>query len=82
MAIQEISLALIAFIPGELMFGALVDSACTLWVDVGCGKTGNCLGYDLADFRTKLFGASAVSFGLAAVFDGLVWRGVKSLEIY
>ena len=27
MAVQEISLALIAFIPGELMFGWLVDSA-------------------------------------------------------
>ena len=82
MAVQEISLALFAFIPGELMFGALVDSACTLWTDTGCGNTGNCLQYDLQDFRTKLFGASAASFGLAAVFDGLVWRGVKSLEIY
>ena len=84
MAIQEISLALIAFIPGELMFGWLVDSACLpgMWADTGCGQTGNCLAYDLPDFRTKLFGASAVSFGLAAVFDGLVWRGVKSLEIY
>ena len=84
MALQEISLALIAFIPGELMFGWLVDSACLpgMWAHTGCGQTGNCLGYDLPDFRTKLFGASAVSFGLAAVFDGLVWRGVKSLEIY
>ena len=84
MAIQEISLALIAFIPGELMFGWLVDSACLpgMWANTGCGQTGNCLGYDLQDFRTKLFGASAVSYGLAAVFDGLVWRKVKSLEIY
>ena len=82
MAIQEISLALVAFIPGELMFGWLVDSTCTLWTETGCGKTGNCLGYDLPDFRTKLFGASAASFALAAVFDGLVWRDVKTLQIY
>ena len=53
MAVQEISLALIAFIPGELMFGWLVDSACLpgMWTTTGCGQTGNCLGYDLQDFR-------------------------------
>ena len=47
MAIQEVSLALIAFIPGEILFGSLVDSACTLWNEVGCGKTGHCLDYNL-----------------------------------
>ena len=82
MAVQEVSLALIAFIPGEVMFGSLVDSACSLWTDAGCGTTGHCLGYDLPDLRMKLFGASAGGFLLAAMFDGLVWRGVEHLKIY
>ena len=77
MAVQEVSLALVAFIPGEVMFGSLVDSACSLWAD-----TGHCLGYNLPDLRQKLFGASAVGFMFAAIFDGLVWRGVESLKIY
>ena len=40
------------------------------------------LGFDLPDLRQKLFGASAVGFLMAAIFDGLVWRGVERLEIY
>ena len=86
MAVQEVSLALLAFIPGELMFGSLVDSACSLWSEAatgaGCGATGHCLDYDLPDLRRKMFGASAAGFMLAAVFDGLVWRGVANLDIY
>ena len=82
MAIQEVCLALFAFIPGEVLFGTLVDSACNLWVDQGCGKSGNCLGYDMPDLRLKLFGVAAVGNGVAAVFDGLVWRNVKNLAIY
>lgn len=82
MAIQEVSLALIAFIPGEILFGSLVDSACTLWNEVGCGKTGHCLDYNLPDFRQKFFGVSAAGFFIAAIFDGLVWNGVEHLDIY
>ena len=82
MAIQEVFLALIAFIPGEIMFGTLVDSACSLWSDSGCGSTGYCLDYDLPNLRQKLFGASAMGFLFASLFDGLVWKGVGNLKIY
>ena len=82
MAIQEVCLALFAFIPGEVLFGSLVDSACTLWVDQGCGRSGNCLGYDTQDLRMKLFGVSSLGIGAAAIFDGLVWFNVKNLDIY
>ena len=82
MAIQEVFLALIAFIPGELLFGSLVDSACSLWTQDECGHTGHCLGYNLTDLRTKLFGVSAAGFLFSAIFDGLVWRGVTNLKIY
>ena len=60
MAVQEVCLALFAFIPGEILFGSLVDSACNLWVDQGCGKSGNCLGYEMPDLRLKLFGVAAI----------------------
>ena len=82
MAIQEVFLALIAFIPGEIMFGSLVDSACMLWSDAGCGSTGYCLDYDLPNLKQKLFGASAIGFLFASFFDGLVWHGVGNLKIY
>ena len=82
MAVQEVFLALIAFIPGEILFGSLVDSACSLWTGDGCGNTGHCLGYDLPDLRAKMFGVSAAGFLFAALFDGLVWRGVTNLKIY
>ena len=82
MAIQEVSLALFAFIPGEIIFGSLVDSACNLWADTGCGTTGNCLSYDTFDLRSKIFGVAAAAAAVAAFFDGMVWHGVKDLRIY
>ena len=82
MAIQEVCLALFAFIPGEILFGSFVDSACNLWVDQGCGKSGNCLGYEMPDLRLKLFGVAAIGSGVSAVFDALVWHNVKNLDIY
>jgi len=77
MAIQEVFIALFAFIPGEIMFGTLVDSSCSLWSD-----TGSCASYTTAWLRGGLFGGQAVVSGLAAVFDGLVWKGVKELQLY
>ena len=82
MAIQEVFLALFAFIPGEIIFGSLVDSACSLWTDTGCGTTGSCLSYDTFDLRVKIFGMASAAAAVAALFDGLVWHGVKDLTIY
>jgi len=77
MAIQEVFIALFAFIPGELMFGGLVDSSCTLW-----SAGGSCSSYNTTTLRVGLFGGAAVVSFLAAVFDGLVWQGVRELQIY
>merc|ERR1712010_369334 len=46
MAIQEVFIALFAFIPGELMFGGLVDSSCTLW-----SAGGSCSSYNTSTLR-------------------------------
>jgi len=80
MALQEMFIALFAFIPAELLFGALMDSACTIWMDLGCGATGNCLTYDTDDLRYKLFGVAALANGLAALCDGIVWYEAKKMK--
>merc|ERR1719500_2120181 len=77
MAIQEVFIALFAFIPGELMFGGLVASSCPLW-----SAGGSCSSYNTTTLRVGLFGGAAVVSFLAAVFDGLVWRRVRELQIY
>ena len=51
MALQGLFIALFASIPADFFFGALVDSSCSLWKDLGCGLTGSCLVYDNSDLR-------------------------------
>ena len=53
--IQEILIALFAFIPGEILFGNLVDTSCTLW-----SASGSCASYDTTTFRYGLFGGAAL----------------------
>ena len=45
-------------LPGPILFGYLIDTACELWQDT-CGKKGNCLLYDSDKFRLRTFGPSA-----------------------
>ena len=45
-SLQEVFIALFAFIPGELMFGGLVDSSCTLW-----SAGGSCSSYNTTTLR-------------------------------
>ena len=88
-------ICLFADVPGELIFGSLVDASCTLW-----SSGGSCSSYNTTNLRIGLFGVAAMAryltipanihvintstscSGLAAVFDGLVWHGVKGLKIY
>ena len=44
--IQEVFIALFAFIPGEVMFGSLVDSSCSLW-----SREGSCAQYNTQPLR-------------------------------
>ena len=87
-------ICLFADVPGELIFGSLVDASCTFW-----SSGGSCSLYNTTNLRIGLFGVAAIArypsvnyfemiystlscSGLAAVFDGLVWHGVKGLKIY
>ncbi|XP_034248106.1 solute carrier organic anion transporter family member 74D isoform X2 [Thrips palmi] len=61
---QGLSLFLIsifAFIPGPILFGAIIDSTCLVW-DESCGRKGNCWLYDKASFRTYINATAAGTF--------------------
>ncbi|XP_038051580.1 solute carrier organic anion transporter family member 5A1-like [Patiria miniata] len=61
----SMALRLLGFIPSPIIFGAVIDTACRL-LQSSCGKTGNCLVYDIVHFRYAFngltFGFNALSF--------------------
>ncbi|XP_038051578.1 solute carrier organic anion transporter family member 5A1-like [Patiria miniata] len=48
-------LRLLGFIPSPLIFGTVIQTTCLL-LQSSCGKTGNCLLYDIVQFRYVYFG--------------------------
>lgn len=46
---------LIAYIPGPVIWGALIEKSCVLFQE-SCGKTGNCVVYDTDKFRITYYG--------------------------
>lgn len=65
-------LAMFAFIPYPLIYGALTDSACLVWEET-CSKTGNCWLYDSDKFRLYLHGMSILLISIGICFDGIVF---------
>lgn len=65
-------LALFAFIPYPLIYGALTDSACLVWEE-SCSKTGNCWLYDSDKFRYYLHGMSMLLISVGICFDVVVF---------
>ncbi|XP_014663492.1 PREDICTED: solute carrier organic anion transporter family member 3A1-like [Priapulus caudatus] len=49
-------LSLFVFIPGPVISGSAIDTACILWQVDGCGKTGSCWKHDNDKFRYILHG--------------------------
>ncbi|KAJ8045283.1 Solute carrier organic anion transporter family member 1B2 [Holothuria leucospilota] len=49
-SVSDITGKLFGFIPGPIYYGAAIDTACLLFQS-SCGKTGNCLVYDIEKFR-------------------------------
>eukprot|EP00057_Strongylocentrotus_purpuratus_P031942 XP_786158.3 PREDICTED: solute carrier organic anion transporter family member 1A4 [Strongylocentrotus purpuratus] len=47
---SNVLMKLLAFIPGPVYFGAIIEKTCLLFQE-SCGKTGNCLVYDIKAFR-------------------------------
>ena len=46
------------FVPGPILYGALIDSTCLLW-KTSCGSTGACVLYNNVAFRWRLHGITA-----------------------
>ena len=49
-------ICLFADVPGELIFGSLVDASCTLW-----SSGGSCSSYNTTNLRIGLFGVAAMA---------------------
>ena len=49
-------ICLFADVPGELIFGSLVDASCTFW-----SSGGSCSLYNTANLRIGLFGVAAIA---------------------
>ncbi|CAL1277923.1 unnamed protein product [Larinioides sclopetarius] len=65
-------LAMFAFIPYPLIYGALTDSTCLVWEE-SCSKTGNCWLYDSDKFRYYLHGMSMLLISIGICFDIVVF---------
>lgn len=77
----EALLCALAFIPGPILYGMLLDSACIAWANT-CGEVGNCWIYDAQRLGYLLnFTASGFLF-CGTLLDIGVWYNVKDLQIY
>ncbi|KAG8232805.1 hypothetical protein J437_LFUL007959 [Ladona fulva] len=74
-------ISLLAFIPGPILYGAIIDNVCLVW-DKSCGRRGNCWLYHQEYFRFYLNSTAAVFTFIAVVLDGVVCYLGKDLELY
>ncbi|XP_014259140.1 solute carrier organic anion transporter family member 4C1-like [Cimex lectularius] len=80
-ALAEVVVCALAFIPAPIMYGFLLDYSCLVWGET-CGKTGNCWLYEGKTMRYLLnFTATGFLF-IATVLDIGVLCNVGSLKIY
>lgn len=71
MGMMSTVMALLAWIPYPLIFGAIVDSTCIVWQEV-CGSRGNCWIYDSEKMRTYLHGGAVFFMVIGSMFDLLM----------
>jgi hypothetical protein len=74
-------LSLFAFFPSPIIFGALIDNACTIWGS-SCGEETNCLLYDTDAMRNTICWFTAACLFVSFLFDVLVWRFSDGLQLY
>ncbi|KAK7867916.1 hypothetical protein R5R35_005269 [Gryllus longicercus] len=80
-AFGEFLLCGLAFIPGPIVYGMLLDSACLVWGEM-CGQTGNCWLYDDKKLRYFLNFTAAGCLFCGMSLDIAVWYYCKDLQIY
>uniref|UniRef100_A0A1B6C2D4 Solute carrier organic anion transporter family member n=1 Tax=Clastoptera arizonana TaxID=38151 RepID=A0A1B6C2D4_9HEMI len=74
-------ISLFAFIPGPILYGAIIDSTCISWDDT-CGQRGNCWLYNKEDFRLYINVISASLTFIGTLFDVLVCYYGRNLDLY
>ncbi|XP_061752920.1 solute carrier organic anion transporter family member 2B1 [Nerophis ophidion] len=57
--VQYMLFRVLAFMPGPVLYGTIIDYTCILW-DRKCGRQTSCLYYDLEHFRHRFFGLQLV----------------------
>ncbi|CAG2172669.1 unnamed protein product [Oppiella nova] len=82
MGVMGTFMAIFAFIPYPLIFGAVVDSTCLVW-ESKCGKTGNCWIYDQDKFRYYLHGTALVFVCVGSLMDlGIIYNAKHIKNFY
>ncbi|KAF2368549.1 Organic anion transporter polypeptide OATP [Trinorchestia longiramus] len=81
LGIMTVFFSMFAFIPGPIIMGAIVDSACLVW-DTKCGEQGNCWLYDADKFRLLMHLVTGSLMLLSIVGDIVVFIYSKDLELY
>lgn len=76
--------SLLAFIPGPIIYGYIIDSTCLVWNKDACSADGrgNCQLYDQTAFRWWI-NMVAIAFTVVAIYlDYLVWLHCKDIDMY
>ncbi|XP_067010749.2 solute carrier organic anion transporter family member 74D [Anabrus simplex] len=73
--------SLLAFIPGPIIYGQIIDSTCLVWDDT-CKQKGNCWLYDKEIFRLYFNSTAAVLTSVGVVLDIAVCILGRSLKLY
>ncbi|KAL5494009.1 hypothetical protein EMCRGX_G015277 [Ephydatia muelleri] len=72
LGLQSIIFCVFGNIPGSLLFGAIFDSACTLW-QYNCGSKGECWVYSNSDISYRAVGLGLSGAFLTFLFSFLTW---------
>ncbi|XP_065315264.1 solute carrier organic anion transporter family member 2A1-like [Gordionus sp. m RMFG-2023] len=70
-------MSLIAFLPGPLITGALIDKTCLVWKHSSCYRQGSCLFYDTDKLRFVIHGILTLSKLVATFCYLIAWRFSK-----
>ncbi|KAK7865240.1 hypothetical protein R5R35_012366 [Gryllus longicercus] len=80
-AIMEILLCCLVYIPAPIVFGIILDSVCLVWGET-CGHSGNCWFYDGHMLRYVINFTASGCLVLGLILDIGVWFYAKDLQVY
>ena len=78
LGLGQVFFRFLGFVPGPIMFGALIDMSCVLWQrDICSEETSNCLEYDQENFRYYIFAGGITTKLASFVFIFLAYKTYK-----